>query len=150
MIIENSKRIKRTKRLFYIGAVLWALASLIFFIAREDLFGFLSAIVVIVWFLAFQFIDLQYISFEVNNGKVILRYYPVVRFGRKDYSSIEFPVNMLHDYRMEKSVFNLVFDLILVVKTKRGIAEYPSVSLAALGKNERNTIEDQLRTLLKR
>ena len=150
MITENSKRIKRIKQLFYVGAGTWAIASLILFLIREDVLGFIAAGLLIVWFLAFQYTDFQYVYFEVNNGKLILRYYPVVKFGRKDYSSAEFPVNTLYDYRLEKSVFGLVHDLILLVKTKRGVAEYPSVSLAAMRKSEQQQIENQLKTLLKR
>jgi hypothetical protein len=150
MITENSKQIKRIKKLFYIGAGLWAVASLFFFLTGEDLYGFIAAIILIVWFLAFQFIDFQYIYFEIHNEKITLRYYSVVKFGRKDYSTIEFPLSTLYDYHLEKSFFGLVHDLILVVKTKRGIADYPSVSLAAISKQERLQIENQLRTLLKR
>ncbi len=150
MITENSRRIKRIKKLFYIGAGVWAVASLVFFLIREDLFGFIAAGILIVWFLAFQYTDFQYIWFEVDNGKITLRYYPVVKFGRKDYSSAEFPLNTLYDYRLEKSVFGLVEDLVLVVRTRRGLGEYPSVSLAALSKMEKQQIEKQLRMLLKR
>ena len=80
----------------------------------------------------------------------MLRYYSVVKFGRKDYNTIEFPVNTLVDYRLEKSFFGLVYDLILIIKTSRGIAEYPPVSMAALTLTEQQKIIQQLKTLLKR
>jgi hypothetical protein len=44
----------------------------------------------------------------------------------------------------------LVYDLVLVVKTKRGSAEYPPVSFAAVSKTNRLHIEKYLRTLLNR
>ncbi len=150
MIIDNSKRIKRVKKGLYLGAVTVALASLVFFLLGYDVFGFIFAGVLVVWFLAFQFTDFQYVHFEVDNGKIILRYFPVVKYDRKNYSSIEFSVNILYDYRFEKSVFGLVRDLILVVKTKRGVAEYPSVSFAAVNKTERQQIDQALRALLMR
>ncbi len=106
--------------------------------------------ILIVWFLVFQAIDFQYIYFSNESGKFTLRYYPAVKFGRKDYQTIEFPSNMLHEYTIEKSMFGMVNDLTLLVKTKRGIAEYPSVSMAALSGPDQKKIEQTLREVLKR
>jgi hypothetical protein len=39
-------------------------------------------------------------------------------------------------------------DLVLVVKTKRGIAEYPSVSFTAVPKKDRRKVQDELLTIL--
>jgi hypothetical protein len=39
-------------------------------------------------------------------------------------------------------------DLTLVVKTRRGIAEYPSVSLAALSFQERRQLQERLLQIL--
>jgi hypothetical protein len=150
MITENTKRIKRIKRLFYIGAGVWAISSLSCFLMGKDLFGFIAAGMLVIWFLSFQFIDFQYIFFELNNSKLNLRYYSVVKFGRRDYNTIEFPVSNLYDFRLEKSVFGLVNDLILIIRTSKGIAEYPSVSMAALNPAEQQIITEQLRTILQR
>ncbi len=136
--------------MFYSGAGLMALASLVFFLFGEDVFGFIAAGIVVGWFLVFQSVDFQYVHLETGNGKLTLRYYPATKFGRKDYSTIEFPLTILYDVKLEKSVFGLVRDLILVVRTKRGVAEYDPVSLAALSKEEQRQIEEHLRSLLNR
>jgi hypothetical protein len=148
MTVDNTKKIKLLKRIFYIGAAIWAISSLCCFLIGKDLVGFLTAGMLVIWFLAFQFIDFQYILFELSNNRLSLRYYPVVKFGRRDYSSIEFPVSNLYDYRLEKSVFGLVDDLILIVKTKQGVAEFPPVSMAALNHTEQQTIKEQLTLIL--
>ena len=149
MIFGNNKRIKSLKRVFYLGAVVWAVSSLISFLFQKDAWGFIAAGLLLIWFLVFQFIDFQYILFDLTGEKLILRYYSIVKFGRKDYQSIEFPVRTLIDFRFEKSVFGLVYDLILVTRTSRGIAEYPPVSLAALRKEERKIIEQHLLALIR-
>jgi hypothetical protein len=110
----------------------------------------LSAGILVVWFLVFQAIDFQYIYFSTNDDKIILRFYPAVKFGRKEYQTIEFPSNLLHEYTIEKSVFGMVEDLVLLVRTKRGVAEYPSVSMAALSKADRQKIDRSLREILNR
>ncbi len=150
MIVGNQHRIDRLKKLFYLGAAVWAVSSLLFFLMRKDLMGFIAAGALLVWFLIWQFVDFQYIAFDLTGEKLTLRYFSIVRFGRKNYQSIEFPVRSFYDYRLEKSVFGLVNDLILVTRTPRGIAEYPPVSLAALNKEERQLLENHLRGLLKR
>lgn len=147
MNIENARRVKRVKMIFYPGAGICALASLLFFLLGIDAGGFIMALFLVVWFLLFLYIDFQYISFEVKQGRVYLRYFSVVRFGSKNYSSIEFPQEFLHDYRIEKSAFGRVNDLILVIRTKKGIAEYPPVSMAALDKVQEESILGQLRLL---
>jgi hypothetical protein len=150
MIAENTKKIKRIKKIFYFGAGIWAISALASFLIGYDLIGFLTTGLLIIWFISFQFIDFQYISFTVDNGKVTLRYYSVVKFGSKDYHSIEFPQESFYQYRVEKSVLGMAKDLILIIRTKSGIAEYPPVSMAALDKNQQESILRQLRLLMER
>ena len=150
MVTENSGRIKRINRLFYAGAGLLALGSLLFFLTGKDVAGFVAAAAVVVWFVVFQAIDVQYVRLESDSVKLTLRYYSVARFGKREYHSIEFPLATFYDFRFEKSLFGLVQDLILVVRTKRGIAEYDPVSLAAVTREERQQIESELKMALKR
>jgi hypothetical protein len=150
MIIENSKRIRRIKTLFYLGVGLLALAALVFILIGLDLFALISGGVVVIWFLVFQYADFQYIWFTSAEKKVILRFYQAVKYGRKDYQTIEFPVDLLQSYRFENAVFGLVKDLILVVRTRKGVAEYPPVSLAALSGREREQLEEILSGMMEK
>ncbi len=148
MNIDNADRIKRIKALFYPGAVLMALGALVFVLAGKDLPAFLCGLVLVIWFMVFQMAGFMRIQFAIAENVITLRYYPAVKFGRKEYQSIEFPAGTLHDVVVEKSFFGLVSDLVLVVRTRRGIAEYPPVSLAAVSKKERQKMEQALRELL--
>ncbi len=150
MTIENSERIKHIKRLFYLISVLLVVSGAALLYLDQVGRALLAGGILIVWFLVFQAIDFQYIYFSTEEGKITLRYYPAVKFGRKDYQTIEFPSNLLHEYTIEKSLFGLVNDLTLLVKTKRGVAEYPSVSMAALSNSDQKNIEKMLRELLNR
>ena len=149
MTIDNSGRINYIKRTFYLISILLVAAFAALMFLDQTGRALLSAGLLVVWFLVFQAIDFQYIYFNADKERITLRYYPAVKFGRKDYQTIEFPVNIFHEYILEKSVFGLVYDLTLLVKTRRGVAEYPSVSLAALGKADRQMIEDLLKELKK-
>ncbi len=150
MITDNSAQIKRIKRVFYPGAILMALVTFALILTGRDLLALVCGLALVGWFVVFQLADIQFIQFGVEAGRVVLRHYPAVKFGRKDYKSIEFPVNILHDFIIEKSFSGLVRDLILVVRTKQGIAEYPPVSLTGVSREEQLKIERRLRDLLRR
>lgn len=94
-----------------------------------------------------QFLNLCYVYFSTNNGKVLIRYYPVISFFKKNYETIEFPQQLLVSFRIEKSMgFS---DLDIAIKSKRGMAEYPSVSLAALSKEEIEQIRIALEEIIR-
>lgn len=148
MVINNKKIATLLKRVFYLVGVVMAIFMLVMFLIDENLKAIITAAAFMVWFFIFQLFDIQYIEFIVNDQTIILRYFPAIKFGKKDYNSIEFGKNLLKDVQFEKSVFGLVTDIVLVVKTKRGIAEYPSVSLAAVKKEDINKIRKELHTIL--
>lgn len=150
MTINNLKRIKFIRQLFYmVSTILLAIIFLLFF-KDVDGWALITVGILVVWFLVFQSIDFLYIEFGFENGIITVRYFPAVKIGRKEYQTIEFPANVLHDFTVEASIFGLVTDLTLMVRTRRGIAEYPSLSLAALSKADQEKIFEILNQLLHR
>ena len=92
------------------------------------------------------FANLCYVYFSTDNGNVLIRYYPIISIFKKGYQSIEFSHKMLVGFQIEKALgFS---DLTIAIKTKRGIAEYPSISLAALSKGEIEQIRTALSDIL--
>ena len=136
------------RRLFFLVSLAIALLALALFLLDYTLYGIAAVGVFALWFLYFQVADYQFVEFSDANGKVLLRYYKVVRFGKTSFNSIEFPQKMLQSAHFENSVFGKISDLTLVVKTRRGFAEYPSVSLAALSLNERRLLQERLLQIL--
>jgi hypothetical protein len=150
MIIDNTSRIKQIKRLFYLLSGMLVISAILLLYLDQIGRALIAGGVLVIWFLVFQAIDFQYFYLEIASDKLTVRFYPAVKFGRKDYQTIEFTTKVLHDFVLEKSLFGLVNDLTLLVKTKRGVAEYPSISLAAVSKEDRNKIEKMLRQILHR
>lgn len=144
MNINNKKKAVRLKRLFYLVSVVIAVATLLLFLFSELIFGLAGVGVFSLWFLYFYVADYQFIEFSDENDKILLRYYKAVKLGKPEYSSIEFPKQILHQAHFENSVFGKMSDVTLEVKTKRGIAEYPSVSLSAISLIERRMIKTAL------
>ena len=148
MRIENSKRAAKLRKTFFIGSVIIAVAALVLFLLDLILYGIIGVGVFAFWFLYFQVSDFQYIQFSNENNKIVLRYYKIIRFGNGEYNSIEFPQNLLQNAYFENSVFGKMSDLTLIIKTKRGIAEYPSVSLTAIPIEQRKMIQTVMNEIL--
>lgn len=144
MTISNKQKTVFLRRLFFLVSLVIALAALVLFLFDFTLYGIATMGVFALWFLYFQVADYQFLEFSDANGKVLLRYYKAVKFGKTSFNSIEFPQPMLYSAHFENSMFGKMSDLTLVVKTRRGIAEYPSVSLTALSLNERRVLQERL------
>lgn len=144
MTITNKKQTILLRRVFFLVSLGLALGALAFFLLDYMIVGFILAGIFALLFLFFQVADYQYIEFSDDNNKVSLRYYKAVRLGKTNYHSIEFPQPMLHKFHFENSMFGKMTDLTLVVKTRRGIAEYPTVSLTAMPADDRKKIQESL------
>jgi hypothetical protein len=148
MRINNKNRAVKFKRVFFLVSVVFAIAALLFFLFDMTGAALLSVGLFSLWYLYFHVADYQFIEFRNENGRVVLRYYKAVSFGRPRFNEIEFPQNMLRKVFFENSVFGKMSDLTLVVKTKRGAAEYPSVSLSAVHFQDRQKMAQSLNELL--
>lgn len=148
MTISNKQKTVHLRRLFFLVCLVIALTALALFLLDYTIYGIAMVGVFALWFLYFQVADYQFVEFSDANGKVLLRYYKAVRFGKTNFNSIEFPYPMLYSAHFENSIFGKMSDLTLVVKTRRGIAEYPSVSLSALSFKERRQLQERLLQIL--
>lgn len=101
---------------------------------KEDTLVLITAGVFAVYVGISQFANLCYVNFNTSNGKISIRYYPIISILKKEFESIEFAHQSLLNFKIEKAMG--FADLQIAIKTKRGIAEYPSISLAALSKDE--------------
>lgn len=125
-----------------------ALVALVLFLKDYTLYAIGTVGVFALWFLFFQVADYQYIEFSDENNKIQLRYYKAVRFGKTEFHAIEFSQNLLHNAVFENSMFGKMSDLTLTIRTRRGIAEYPSVSLTALSLDERKSMQAALHKII--
>lgn len=148
MKITNRKSTAKLKRIFFLVSVAIAIAALGLFLFDLTIYALIMIGVFSLWFLFFLVADYQYIEYIDENDKIILRYYKAVGFTQKEFSSIEFPVALLKDAHFENSIFGKLSDLTLIVKTKRGVAEYPSISLSAVPYKNRKRIQESLKTVL--
>jgi len=128
--------------------VFFAIAAFLLFFFDMMGLALVSIGVFSLWYLYFYVADYQFIEFRNENSLIILRYYKAISIGSPKFSEIEFPQNILKNVFFDNSIFGKMSDVTLVVKTKRGVAEYPSVSLSAVSKDDRQKIADSLNDVL--
>ncbi|MCY1721456.1 hypothetical protein OU798_13960 [Prolixibacteraceae bacterium Z1-6] len=150
MKITNRKATTRLKRIFFMVSGVIAIAALGLLMLDLIIYAFGAIGVFSIWFIFFLVADYQYIEYIDEKNKIVLRYYKAIGFGKNEFNSIEFPVAILKNAQFENSIFGKLSDLTLFIKTKRGIAEYPTVSLSALPLEDRIRIQESLRKILGR
>jgi hypothetical protein len=147
MEISNQKRSKKIKRAFNVTGIVIVLIGLSFLWMKKDILFMIAIGVFAVYIGISQFANLCYVYFNTDNGKILIRYFPVISILKKEYDSIEFTHQALVNFQIEKSMG--FADLDIVIKTKRGIAEYPTISLAAMSKAEIDQISKTLAEIVK-
>lgn len=147
MEFSNQKRSKRIKRIFNLIGIAIVAIGLVFLWLKMDIALMVTIGIFMIYVGISVYANLCYISFSTNNGKVLIKYYPVISFLKKDYDSIEFAHQALLNFQIEKAMgFS---DLTIAIRTKRGIAEYPTISLAALSKTEIEQIRQALGEIMR-
>lgn len=149
MTIKNTEKVSKIKKIFFLVSILIALGILALFLLNHVMYALAGLGIFSMWYLYFHVADYQYIEYSDDAEKIILRYYKVISFTGKAYNSIEFPQYRLRKALFENSFFGNLSDLTLVIKTDRGIAEYPTVSLAGLNTEDRKRIQESLNSILK-
>ncbi len=147
MEISNQKRSNLIKRNFNIGGIVIVLTGLGLLWLKNDIGVMIAVGVFVVYVGISQFANLCFVSFSTANDKILIKYYPIISILKKDYGSIEFAQKALVNFRIE-NVMGFT-DLEIAIRTKRGIAEYPMISLSALSKEEIKQISDTLTEISK-
>ena len=136
------------KRIFFLVSVVIAIAALLFFLFDLIALALISIGVFSVWYLYFHVADYQFIEFSNEKERIMLRYFKAISFGGSKFNEIEFSQSILKYAHFDNSVFGKMSDITLVVRTKKGIAEYPSVSLSAVNFEDRQKMAQSLNELI--
>lgn len=146
MEISNQERSKKIKRTFNILGIVIVLIGLTFLWLKLDIAVMITVGVFIIYVGIFQFANLCYVYFSTANEKISIKYYPIISIMKKDYEAIEFSQKSLVGFQVENA-FGFS-DLQIAIRTKRGLAEYPSISLSAMSKAEIEQIKSALTEIM--
>ncbi|MEA2043248.1 MAG: hypothetical protein U9N85_11965 [Bacteroidota bacterium] len=100
-------------------------------------------IVLILAYVSMLFFRLNYFYMKDTGHQIDVRYYSAHPFFRK-YKAFKLPVSAISSYQLKKSVFGLKQAIIITANVQQGEFIFPSISISALGKNEKQILLSQL------
>jgi hypothetical protein len=156
MIIDNQNNLFKIKTQFFIigfifiGLITSSLMSDFFTKNFPYLSGWLNALIFFAIFVLIliyrNILNYNYIYFDNESDKIILRYYPIKIFS-KDFKSIEISKRSFTGFEEKIYFFKQKHDIILYQKTVKGIAKYPPVSITALDNSQKKQLLLSLKVL---
>lgn len=146
MVIENKIRSHKLGRIISLIFLLYVIVQLLLFYFDYKTALIIVAISCFIDIIAIYITSPQYIYFNVENEKIIFRYYSVISIFGREYKSIEFPIQRFQGFNYQRNG-GIRPLLSLSVKTRKGTATYPAVSLIALKPEEQQQIVKQLEEL---
>jgi len=113
----------------------------------DKTFVILAITLVYILYIVFAYIsNYNYFSFNDESEKLIFRFVSLRPFDNEK-KAIEMLKKDFHGYKIHKSLFNVKQELILLVKSKKGIAQYPGISITALNKKQLSLLKAALNQL---
>jgi hypothetical protein len=149
MVIDNQNNLYKIKSKFFIIGfifivlITFSLMSDFFKVYFFDFSGWLYAFLFFTIFIIIityrSILNYNYILFDDESDKIILRYYPIKIFEKK-FKSIEISKISYKGFEEKIYFFKQKHDIILYQKTIKGIAKYPPVSITALDKQQKKDL----------
>ncbi|HON19506.1 MAG TPA: hypothetical protein PK990_10140 [Salinivirgaceae bacterium] len=150
MILENKDKAKKIKFLYLIVPIVIAITIIVFVVFGID-WGLWVIIPVSLVGILFLFFITQmkyyFIRAEIDSKKVNFKFYQITPFYT-EYQSYDIRPDQLDSYEINRTFFGLVPQLILFVRTPKGKARYPALSLSAYNKIQRDQLERALNLVL--
>ncbi len=148
MLYNNKKHLAFLKNSLMIsGLVLLLTMSVAIFFQQFEIVLVLACLL-IAGLVLNRILNFNYVRFQLENSKVLIRYYALFSVDRS-YESIDFPADSLRQVKVKEYVFGLECELYLTVKLKQGMASYPAICLSAFPFGERKQIVEELRESIK-
>lgn len=147
MIINNKDLSTKIRFGFMFGILFYLIFIVLSFVLKwtpeDHMFQLLLSGLFAVALLCFFVKGYNYIFFNPDGSKIILRYMPLQPFLFGTYS-IEIPKQEFVRYEIKTSMFGLRKSVILFQKTERGLSKYRPVSLSSLKDSEKRDLLEVL------
>lgn len=142
MTINNKNRASWIKLSYYVFTLLFvASMALITYLNPDNINWYLGAatikfIIIVIASFSFGF---NYLSYQITDHHIILRYYPLHPFHDK-CKSFEIPRDQFSHFEIQNKIFGLRPEITIFQNTSKGVAKYPPVSFSGFSRKDRNII----------
>ncbi len=99
-------------------------------------------------YISLHILKLNYFYLQNDIKNINIRFYNPHPFFR-NYKQFQIPISYFVDYKIEKSFFGYRQQIVFKAKTKKGITDYPRISISALNKAEKSQLISILNKLKK-
>ncbi len=151
-MIDNTLRTAKIKMFFVIVFILFVFSLGYAFAGDVDnitkilllIFSFLA----LSGYIIMHILKLHYFHLKTDRKNITVRFYNSHPFLR-NYKQYQIPLGAFAGYKIQKSFSGLKQEIILKINTKKGIVEYPAISISALIEKERTLLYNLLKKLNK-
>ncbi|MCK9412086.1 MAG: hypothetical protein M0Q53_07275 [Prolixibacteraceae bacterium] len=148
MLYNNKKHLSSLKNNLMVSGLVLLLTMSIAVFFQQFVIVLILACLLITGLILNRILNFNYVRFQHENNKVLIRYYALFSVDRS-YESVEFPTASLRKVKVKKYLFGLKWDLHLTVKLKQGMASYPAICLSAVPFKERKLLVEELMGVIK-
>lgn len=147
MVFSNQKGVKKLRMvLLIIGACSLLTMAVLVVLGMFTAMVIIAALFVIA-ILTVSLLNFQYVKISEEGNKLIVRYYSIFAFERS-FETFEFPLIQLRNVTVARHLLGLKWDVRFTIRVKKGLADYPPVSLSAIPFRERSKLIMELRKLI--
>jgi len=151
-MIDNTLRTAKIKMIFVIVFILFVFSLVYALVGDVD--SITKIILLSVSFLALtgyiimHLLKLHYFHLKTDRKNITVRFYNSHPFLR-NYKQYQIPLKTFAGYKIQKSFSDFKQEIVLKINTKKGIVEYPAISISALTEKERTLLYNLLKKLNK-
>jgi hypothetical protein len=136
---NNKNRSSGFFLLYILSSVLFIGVIVLFILLNFNLPLVLTVLTAICYFIFLHLLKPSYIELLISESEIQVNYYSVAT-AIKSYQSIVIDRNDFNGYEIKNKYKGLQKQLILTVKSKLGLADYPPISVSILSKRELNQV----------
>jgi len=110
---------------------------------KKTVFAILIAAIYILTIIFNTIRNFYYIYYSDEGDKLVLRYFSLSVFTNRK-SSIEIPKSTFNGYKLNKSLFGLTENIVMLQHIQNKVASYPAVSITSLSSREKSRLINSL------
>ena len=149
MIFDNRDIILKLNKRRYILILVYVTLMIIFFFSgffeenQKIILAILISVIYIIYNIVSYHINFSYFSFRDDQEFLMFRFISMRPFD-SNKKAVKISKSDFAGFKFEKSFFGYKENLILSIKTKKGIANYPPISLSALSQKHKSMLKQSL------
>jgi hypothetical protein len=147
MVFSNQKVVKKLRLFFFITGACSLLTMVVLLVAGMFTAMVILAVLFLIVVLTIALLNFQYVRIAEERNRLNVRYYSIFAM-EKNFETFDFHLAQLRNVMIDRHFLGLKWDIRFTIRVKKGLADYPPVSLSAVPFRERSILVRELRKLI--